>query len=137
MKTLSIDLEPDYDFSLIGICCHSKDFRLCWEINQRLAIDFVKTEDLILYDKKAKKAFPFFIYDDAENGLEYSLIKNRSLSGVLIPEENKVDYFLIIKGPFQKNKINEVCSLLRKVNIVLTAYPIEVSTLKSKQNLIY
>jgi hypothetical protein len=30
--TLSFELE--FDFEVIGISCHQKDFKLCWSINE-------------------------------------------------------------------------------------------------------
>ena len=34
----------EYTFQLIGISCHEKDYRLCWAINQKLALNLKKTE---------------------------------------------------------------------------------------------
>ena len=42
--------EYDYDFTLIGISCHAKDYRICWSINQRFGYDFdqLTTRNLVL-----------------------------------------------------------------------------------------
>ena len=42
MATLSF--EYDYDFQLIGLYCHVKDYRLAWALNKRFEFDFVKQE---------------------------------------------------------------------------------------------
>ena len=47
--------EYDYDFTLIGISCHAKDYRICWSINQRFGYDFEKQEhDLEMLNGKYK-----------------------------------------------------------------------------------
>lgn len=138
MKSLTFEEVISYDFGLIGIHCHMKDFRLCWEMNQALSVDLIREEDYKLYDKDStERSFPFFEFIDEENGIEYYLIKNRGSSGSIIPEEEKVDYLLILKGQVDDDLINSVCEQLQMIDIVLTAYPVEVQSLKSKHNLIF
>lgn len=137
MKKLKLELEYDYDFFLIGISSHGKDFRLCWEMNQLLGIDFERTMDFEIVQKDNLKVFPFFEYVDVNNGIEYVLIKNRGNAGLLLPEETNSDYLFVIKGAVTADTIKAVSQQLIDIKIVLTAYPIEVNKLKSKENLIF
>ena len=33
-----LDVEFEYDFQLIGICCPAKDYKMAWELNRSLSI---------------------------------------------------------------------------------------------------
>ncbi|MCB0381697.1 MAG: IPExxxVDY family protein, partial [Flavobacteriales bacterium] len=46
MSKIILSLEEDYDFALLGISCHTKDYRLCWELNKVLNFDLVRSTDL-------------------------------------------------------------------------------------------
>ena len=45
MKTLKIDEEFELDFLIIGINSHIKIYKLCWEINKKMHINFVKNKN--------------------------------------------------------------------------------------------
>ena len=42
MKHL-LEEEYEYDFKLLGICCHEKDYRLCWAVNSTLDLNLSKS----------------------------------------------------------------------------------------------
>lgn len=137
MPKLTLDLIEDYNFTLIGIVCHSKDYRLAFEINKLLKFDFVREHDLELKVKKETSYFAFFCHIDEENHLEYYLVGNKGSFGKLIPEEKIADYFLIIKGDLNADEEKEILKNVNEVKPILKAYPIEVEDLKSKRNLIF
>lgn len=137
MAKLTLEIEEDYDFELIGICSHVKDYRLSWEINKVLGFDLVKDENLELTFRGEKQNFSFFSFLDDENLTEYYLINNRSESGILIPEEKKADYFLLIKGVLRGGEKESLISEIGSIKNVLTTYDIEVEELKSKNNLLF
>lgn len=137
MAKLTLDFEEEYDFELIGICSHIKDYRLSWELNKVFEFDLVKTDDLEIKIKGEPQLFSFFSFIDEENHLEYYLINNRSEYGTLIPEEKKADYFLLIKGFVLDNHLQNLTKEIAKVKNVLTTYAIQVEGLKSKSNLLF
>ena len=43
----------EYDFLLIGISCHEKDYRLSWALNQNLSLQLIKEkEDIEVFINK-------------------------------------------------------------------------------------
>ena len=98
MSKFTLNIEEDYDFSLIGISCHAKDYRLCYELNKTLEIDLVRGEDLDIDSKNSKANYALFEFVDEENFMDYYLISNRSSKGFLIPEQKSTDFFLLLKG---------------------------------------
>jgi hypothetical protein len=138
MKYLLED-DFEYDFYLIGISCHEKDYRVCWGVNQVLEVLLSKEErEIEVFHKKEniRSKHALFSTYDIDNDEEVHLIANRSKSGYLIPEQKQADYLLMVKGEGIL-EIDDVVPLLKKISFVLTAFNIEVSQLKSKDNLIF
>lgn len=137
MAKLTLEVEEVYDFELIGICSHAKDYRLSWEMNKTLELDLVKGDDYELSVKGEKQSYSFFNFIDEENWVEYYLINNRTVNGILIPEEKKADYFLLIRGVLRGGQKESLVKGIAEIKNVLTTYEIEVESLKSKSNLLF
>jgi hypothetical protein len=136
----SLDDEVEYDFKLIGISCHEKDYRLCWGINSVMEFTLERTEkELQTFPTKKNPQVSthtlFSAFDqDSEN--EFHLIVNRTSMGYLIPEKPQADYLFLIKEDGGLD-INDLLQRLRSISFVLTTFMIEVETLKSKDNLLF
>ena len=129
----------EYTFQLIGISCHEKDYRLCWAINQKLALNLKKTEtDLELVRRRSKKTahYSVFEYFNEDTLNEYFLINNRSKDGILINELTHLDFFFMIKGDYPVD-INLLQTEIKKIPFILTAHKVVVDSLVSKENLIF
>jgi hypothetical protein len=160
----TLEIEYDYDFVLIGISSHEKDYRFCWALNNRLKLELSKKESLEIKGKKqtTPSYFSFFTFDDQDQFTEYSVLANfsesKSLAAVedtlfgaagktkqgeqsenefLIPEHKQMNYFFVIRGEMDNDEVEELIQQIREIDIVLTAIRIDPKTLKSKQNLIF
>lgn len=139
MAKILLDEEFDFDFKLLGISSHVKDYRLCWAVNKSLSLDLTKLEEeIIIRDKNSdnQSTFSIYYYLDNDNEIEFELICNRHEHGYLIPELKKADYFLKI-SEYYSNNLEELIIQLRKTNLINMAFEIDVDTLRSKQNLLY
>jgi hypothetical protein len=135
MTKYQLEVEYDYDFILIGISCHAKDYRLCWAVNNALGLALEKEdEDVEILHKKEKSQHSVFSFYHEENYTEYTLVLNRGTHGLLIPEQKQADYMLLIRNNFGDD-LSEILSKIRRIDFVLTAFEIDVERLKSKQNL--
>lgn len=139
MNKFKLEIEYDYDFVLIGICSHEKDYRICWAINQKLDFDLKKTEDLEIKEKKQAEPslFSMYVHENPEEYVEYYVIANRGANGMLVPEQKQADYFLMIRGTITDGQVESIIKQLREISMVLTAYEIDPTQLKSKQNLLF
>ena len=129
----------EYDFLLIGISCHEKDYRLSWALNRNLSLQLIKEkEDIEVFINKTNESslHSFYSYKNEETQNEFILINNRSSTGFLIPEKNMADYLLIIKENFNY-PLDFYLKKIKSINFVLTAFNIAVEELKSKENLIF
>ncbi|NQY11775.1 MAG: IPExxxVDY family protein [Flavobacteriales bacterium] len=134
MKKLVLETEDDFDFELIAISCHAKDYKLCWSINKEFRFNLRREQDIFLKDRNEDISYSLYIYDDVDDHFTIDIIENRSGLGYLIPEQKQADYFMIVKGFFDESE--EVIKKLKKIDIILTAYVVDPTTLKSKNNLL-
>lgn len=137
MAKLTLEVEEDYDFELVGICSHAKDYRLSWEINKALEFDLEKDNNYEINVKGDNQSYSFFSFIDDENLVEFYLINNRCSNGILIPEEKKADYFLLIRGVLRGGQKEELIDRIGNIKTVLTTYEVDVDQLKSKSNLLF
>lgn len=164
MAKHTLEIEYDYDFVLIGISSHEKDYRFCWALNNKLNLELVKQDSLEIKGKKqtTPSYFSFFTFDDADQFTEYSVLANfseskslttaentlfetagkpkdggQSENEFLIPEHKQMNYFFVIRGELENEEVDELIKQIKEIDIVLTAVRIDAKSLKSKQNLIF
>ena len=131
---LKFDADEEFDFLLIGIVCHHKDYRLCHELNRKLELKLVREKDYeVNIAKRMNPAlFSFFKFENDEQDLFY-VFENKGKHTMLIPEQKQIDFFLMIKESFQRTEIADVVNSLKEIPVVLGAYPIDPLTLKSRE----
>jgi len=158
----TLEIQYDYDFVLIGISSHEKDYRLCWALNNKFGLELIKVDSLEIKGKKQETPsfFSLFTFDHPDGFLEYTVVANlsESKSGsiketdlfgsqlkahshseneFLIPEHKQMNYFFVVKGEVEESATEAMVKKMKEIDIVLTAIPIDVSQLKSKHNLVF
>ncbi len=139
MSKFTLEVDYDFDFILIGISCHEKDYRISWAIREKLGIDLCRGEDIVISSKKGSKSDAYAVFEQIseENESGIFLVSNRSGSSLLVPEHRSADYFIIARGGYDEENKEEMLLGLRGISFVLTAFAIDPVSLKSKQNLIF
>lgn len=156
----TLKIEYDYDFVLIGISSHEKDYRLCWALNNTLGIELTKGESLEIKSKKedTPSFFSLFKFEDEDEFKEYFVLANISENkqyepkeqtlfnkgtkgsienGILIPEHKQMNYFFVIRGEMEDEQVDELITKLKGIDMILTTVRIDVGELKSKSNLVF
>jgi len=152
MKKQFLNIEFDFNFLLIGICCGKKDYRICYEINKYLEINLKRIPDIKIKKRIEKKiinnailelpveekmnTFSLFEYRHPQTDLKYNIISNKCLGTFLIRERKEVDYFLMINGEAHRKEKNEALTKVKSIEMVMTAFEIDPHELKSKDHLI-
>jgi hypothetical protein len=133
-----LKLSLDFDFILLAITASLKDYVLCHHINTKLYFNFEKIDDHEVYfniDEPPLVFSKYFFYVE-EGDNEYFLINNRNPEGFLIPEMNKVDFFMIIRQYIDQEDLSNIISRLNKIPDIQVAAKIDPAKLKSRENLI-
>jgi len=142
MKTNKLVVDFDYSFKILGIISSAKEYKLAWSMNQLLKIHLIKAEDINLqFQNDCNILVSTYLYFT-----EYSqirLLKNKSIEFTnivkpyLIPELKDYDYFIHILDEgciFDEEWIKEQlqdCGAIQYIKVI------DVSELKSKDNLIF
>ena len=137
-KVLKLQDKPEYNFRVIAISSHDKDYRLSWAINEVLEIDLVKADNLHVQHKKmdATQQFSRFSYIAEDNYTAFHLISNRSEQGYLFKNMKNIDYLLKIEGLPGEYK-DDVILKIKSLEPVITAFDIDLINLKEKNKLLF
>lgn len=136
-KVIKLNISHEDQFQLIGISSHENDYRLSWAINEDLGIELKRTSNYTLFNKKLNSNIEFtqYEYQNETTEIKFLLISNRSETGILIPEHKNIDYFLVLVG--LNDGLLAYLQKVKAISIISLALPIDISTLKSKKNLVF
>lgn len=136
MKRIKLQIDHEYDFSLIGIIASVKFYKIAWAINNQLIIRLIKQEDYVIETKDGKKAaFGNYSYDLEHSS--FQLFKNKSVDGekaYLLPELIHFDYVFKIDSDSQSFSNEVIVKELKEVKWIEYIAALEIETLKSKDN---
>lgn len=154
---LLIDDFSDDTYSLMAIHCTLEDYRVAYLLNQYLNINLIrKSKDLDF--KYVASSYSIYEWKDKNQLITWNLVSNvckkeeDSLTSTgslfksqnkiirihnLIPEHKKVNYFLKIND--DENLINEKTLIhkIQEIPQIAAVYSIDVTQLKTKDNLIF
>jgi|SRR5690554_182749 len=162
MAHFKLTLDEDFEdsFELVAIHCSVEDFRMAYLLNREAHIKLERCESDLDFTRKNEQVF-FSIYEfiDAQNHTKYSLIANKSRQAkhvdvglengydslfytksethYLLPELNKIDYFIKIEHEGGVFPLKELVTTINGIKQVVTAYTVDVKNIKSKENLIF
>lgn len=133
-KVYKLNFKPEFDFSLLGISSHENDYRLTWAFNNQLNYEFIKTDDVKIPkpDKKGFDLFTKYTYVDEDTLYLFNLISNRCQNGFLLEEYKNIDFLLQVYGDFEQGFINNLLGNIKKLDLIGTAFHIDLSSLKNK-----
>lgn len=135
VKKHTILFDEEVDFELIGICSPHNDYRVAWNLNNKLHIDLAKASNLYeVYSKKGLLAskHTFYKYIDEQDGVEWYLIKNKHEGKFLIPEKNQIDHFLFIRNNILLD-LDEVLEKIKTLSSIVAAFSFEPDAIPSTQ----
>lgn len=136
MATHILEYKEDYDFEVVGISSHEKDYRLVWAINKSLKWALCRKPDVEVHIKSGKSLHACFEYKDPIDKRIYTLIENHGTEGYLLPEMTSWDFVIKVEESYSDLE-PDFYRQLRRTSFVLAAAPLVTEKLKSKQNLIF
>lgn len=157
LHKLLVDDFEDETYSLLAIHCNLEDYRIAFLLNQFLNINLKRcaydldfqytTASYSVYEwEDNKRQSMWNLIGNIFKREEDSLVSSGSLFDAtskviktynLIPEYKNVNYFLKIENDDHYMNLKNIISIIQKIPQIVTVYDIDVSTLKSKNNLIF
>jgi len=160
--SIDFDIGAELDFALIGISSPLRDYRICHFISKHTGIAFVRgKEDYTDHKGRAKEKdreemdfhivfgkdmdkkpvryhFPVYRYCEADFGVEYYLVGNRSIEGSpLLAELPHFDQFLMVRPCIAPDDLRTILRNIKGIPEVLLAKELDPEMLKSRENLIF
>jgi hypothetical protein len=154
---LSIDEFDEINYDLVAIHTSLEGYRLAYFINQKLPVLLGKNANEIpATSTDGDTCFSRFTYENEETETAWNLVQNKNevkasrkktapgdlftVSDVstrvyLLPEFKKVDYFLKVENALENT--NDIIDRLHTIDRVSTVYTVDVTQVKSKNNLIF
>src|SRR6476469_103616 len=85
---------------LLGIMAPIKDYQFCWQLNNRLGIDFRINNELEIQVSKKHRNYFFAVYEYSEQAtcLVHYLYNNQFDGEYLLPEFKHLDFLWLLKG---------------------------------------
>ena len=140
MKKAKLQIEPAFDFELLGIVSPIREYRMAWLVNQELDLNLVKADDLELEFLNAEKLEIAQYFLSLPHGF-IQLLKNKAINSTqqlayLIPELKNLDYFLLVQDETEELDLINFVKKLSRNPLVQSIVRIDISKLKSKENLL-
>ena len=140
MKKAKLQIEPTFDFELLGIVSPIREYRMAWLVNQELELNLVKADDLELEFLNTEKLEIAQYFLSLPHGF-IQLLKNKALNSsqqlaYLIPELKNLDYFLLVQDETEQLDLSNFMEKLSRNSLVQSIVRIDISKLKSKENLL-
>ena len=131
-KHYILDCVHDYGFVVLAINSHSKAYKLCWVLNQKLGLSFEISEE-----HKITEELIFTRYkSENTDGNIFELLLNRSQAGYMVPSKKRVNYFLIINAENWDIIKHEFLSKLRAINDILLVFELDLDKEKNSDRFI-
>ena len=157
---LTLDQDFEESFGLVAIHCSVEDFRMAYLLNRGAHMKFERCNaDLDFTRKNEQVFFSIYEFENAQIHTKFSLIANKShqvkhaevgqenvLTSLfynksethyLLPELNKIDYFIKVEQEGGAFSLKELVTRINGIKQVVTAYTVDVKNIKSKENLIF
>lgn len=154
---LLLDNYYGYDFTLVAIHTTLEAFQTAFLLNKNLGIRLTRrAEDLRMHRSRYQVDFGLYEYKDAQSHITYYLLNNRtkislldeaqglfnnenavSVSELFITDLPKVDYLLKVYDEGNAFAKAQTIKIIKSIPQIITVYPVEIGSLKTKQNLIF
>ena len=143
------------DYELIAVHSSLDDYKLAYMLNKELGVQLSK--NLVYVEiaiPEGKSSFSNYIFDDEKNDVVWTLIENKTtiinsnkqttslfeqvyINVFLLPKFKKAYYIIKIKNIDYGFDSESIIEKIQEIKNVTTAYAIDITNLKSKNNLIF
>ena len=127
------------DTKILGIVAPVKDYRFCWLLNERFALNLAREAelDIVLQTGKGNQHFfPVYQYCLPLNGYRHLLYRLRSDKETLLPEIKQLDYLWMIQSNDAEEDARNVTQHLRNIPDVQLAQVLSHDRLKNLNSLL-
>jgi len=146
-----------YDFTLIAIHGSLEPYYVAYLLNKNIGLRLYRSrEDLFISNLDEEASYPLFEFKDVHQYIDYYVFSNKTKVEVqvkavvglfesektlkttyFIPEMPQVDYFIKVVEDGNAFAKAKTIKILNQIPQIVTAYEVDVSSLKTKEHLIF
>jgi len=131
VKKLTVDIDYNDTFLLLGIVSTFVDYQLVHHINKTIGFNFAKHKDFAFHsNEKEPITYSWFYCKSDEMKIKSFLIANHHSKQKLLPDYRQIDYLLIIEKSGNMEEIDAMVAILRKVKGVTGVFKLNLSKIK-------
>lgn len=156
---LTLELDFDFDFFLLGIRTDLPDYRLAYQLNRLLSIQLKRSKkDLLLEGSKGSTSLlcSYFEFQEEDYDRDWFLASNKGFregkreglglfSGLsaneqtdfLLPELKKFDFLFVVHGLHSPKQEKEIEELAQTVPQVVMVKAIDLESVKNREHLLF
>ena len=128
VKKLSVNIDYSNEYSFVGISCHLKDYRLCYQLNKVLGFKLKRLEDFNQLDENQNThPYSIYYYHYPDGHSDFCLISNHHAEMKLLPSLKQFDYFLLFERSLSDSQKASLLQKIKKVPNMIMAYEIDYS----------
>ena len=120
-KSNKIQIPSFDDTTVVGINSSLPDYKLAYSVNNALAIDLARYDDLVFEGAP----YAFFYYTAGENYNVYNLVSLVSRERVLYTFNPRIDYLFLIQNTLTAERQINIMRGLREIEGVVHAFVLE------------
>lgn len=134
MAKNKISYQYVFNYKVIAISTHLKDYRVSFYLNSLLNLKLKKVDDLIVDNKSEANAQSFEqqTYIDKDTETSYYLIHNKGTGVFFLPTLKKFDFLFILKTENEIENQEETLNILKNSSHFQMVY--KVASLSKKEN---
>jgi len=134
-KVIRLDVEPEFDFSLLALVCSLKDYKICFELNASMALGLKRDGDIEVFDKDHNRSMHANYACVCEDGIEVRVVSNKGTHtrGYFIPEKKSIHYFMMLRNANQAF-VEDFLHRLKRMAWLEGAYAMDPAGLKSAEH---
>jgi hypothetical protein len=125
---------------LLGIMAPIKDYQFCWQLNNRLGVDFRINNDIeIQLTKKARNYF-FAVYEYPEplTSMVHYMYNNQFDGEYLLPEFKHLDFLWLMKGDdVVEESLDELKQSIKGIRGVQLVTELTNEKIRHKEHLVF
>ena len=123
VKKNKLEIDEEIEFPILGISSALGDYRLAWELNTNLGLSFHKAVDCFSLPNKNREmmSYEYYVHENEDDQSKYFLVKNKQNASVLFNQNEKLDFFLILRENYLI-ELEELMSELRKGNGIIAVF---------------
>lgn len=128
------------DTRLLGLVAPVKHYQFCWQLNNRLRMDFRINNEIEIQLTKRQRKYFFGVYEYQEDGnsLRHFLYNNQFDGEYLLPEFKHLDFLWLLKGDMVADeKLGMLMSSVRTLPGVQLVMELAQDKIRNKGHLIF